>query len=250
MPSSKDRQRVEIPSSLYERLKLIAESEERTLTSLLQDLVRLGLSHYQPVWAPRHFMSRFNEPAQRALALAREEAQQLHHDYVGTEHLLLGLLRVEDGVAAHVLHQLWIEIDQVRKALVYIMTNYAKKQTEAASSVEAESVEPEATTGTTSTPAPEEAQVSQSGSSGAESIGLTPRTRQVLALAVDEAQRLHHDYVGTEHLLLALAREGEGLAAGILQQFGALGKVREFTLAEMQRRTAQPTEPTTLNPTA
>jgi ATP-dependent Clp protease ATP-binding subunit ClpA len=64
----------------------------------------------------------------------------------------------------------------------------------------------------------------------------------VLALAVEEAQRLHQDYVGTEHLLLALAREGEGLAAGILCTFGAPGKVSEFTLAEMDRRKAQSLE--------
>jgi ATP-dependent Clp protease ATP-binding subunit ClpC len=63
--------------------------------------------------------------------------------------------------------------------------------------------------------------------------------RTVLFMAVDEAQRLDQDYVGTEHLLLALAREGEGLAAGILQTFGALNKVREFTLARMSQRDGQ-----------
>jgi ATP-dependent Clp protease ATP-binding subunit ClpA len=63
-----------------------------------------------------------------------------------------------------------------------------------------------------------------------------PRVRKTPALAVDEAQRLGHDYVGTEHLLPALAREGEGIAAGLLQLYGALGKVRDFTLAALEER--------------
>lgn len=238
MPSSKDRQRVEIPIGLYDRLKLMAESEERTLTSLLQDLLRLGLANYQPLWMPQHFMSRFTGPAQRALALAKEEARELHHPYVGTEHLLLGLLREGDGIAARVLRQLWIDLDQVRKALVYILTTHVQNQP--ASAPPGPVSEPQTETATVMTPTG--SQASSDESAPLEDPGLTPRARTVLALAVDEAQRLHQDYVGTEHLLLALAREGEGLAAGMLQTFGALGKVREFTLAEMQRREAQPLE--------
>lgn len=235
MPSSKDRQRVEIPTGLYERLKLIAESEERTLTSVLQDVVRLGLASYQATWSPYRFMSRFTEPAQRALALAKEEARQLDHPYVGTEHLLLGLSREGDGVAAQVLRQLWIETDQVRKALVYIMTTHAQTQTVAAPPTEAGTEAAAA--------APPSGPVGeQPGEPAPLDIGLTPRARTVLALAVDEAQRLHHEHVGTEHLLLALVREGEGLAAAILRTLGALGKVREFTLAEMHRRETQPPE--------
>jgi ATP-dependent Clp protease ATP-binding subunit ClpC len=237
MPSSKDRQRVEIPTGLYERLKLIAESEERTLTSVLQDVVRLGLASYQSTWSPHRFMSRFTEPAQRALSLATDEARRLQHPYVGTEHLLLGLLREGDGVAAQVLHQLWIETDQVRRALVYITTTYA--QTHAATPPAAAEAEVETEAAPVTAPA-SGAEGAQPGEPAPLEIGLTPRARTVLALAVDEAQRLHHDHVGTEHLLLALVREGEGLAAGILRTLGALGKVREFTLAEMQRREAQP----------
>jgi ATP-dependent Clp protease ATP-binding subunit ClpC len=74
------------------------------------------------------------------------------------------------------------------------------------------------------------------GDQADEDIGFTLRMRKVLALAVDEAQRLGDDHVSTEHLLLAIEREGEGLAAGLLQTFGALGKVREFILAELARR--------------
>src|SRR5579862_4290734 len=244
MPSSKDRQRVEIPTSLYERLKLIAENEERTLTSVLQELLQLGFANYQPIWAQRHFMSRFTAHAKHALELAKEEARQLNHNYIGTEHLLLGLSRESDGVAAHVLRQLWIETDKVRAALVYIITSHGNKQpaVDSTSETNASMTPVEAKTGT---PASAEAE-SSPAEEGAEStpldVDLTARSRKVLALAVDEAQRLHHDYVGTEHLLLALVREGEGLAAGILQTFGVLGKVREFTLAGMQRREAQSVE--------
>jgi ATP-dependent Clp protease ATP-binding subunit ClpC len=236
VPSSKDRQRVEIPTSLYDRLKLLADSEERTVTSLLQDLLRLGLIHYQPVWMPSRFLNRFTEGAQRALSLAREEAQGLHHDYIGTEHLLLGLLREDEGIAAEVLHQLWIDADQVRKALVYILTHHMPNQPSPGSGAPA--VKRGATPA--STPA---------GSANASpppgepttfpDAGLTLRARTVLSLAVDEAQRLHQDYVGTEHLLLALAREGEGLAAGILRTFGALSKVHEFTMARLEQRDAE-----------
>jgi ATP-dependent Clp protease ATP-binding subunit ClpC len=227
MPSSKDRLRVEIPTSLYDQLKLMAESEERSLTSLLQDLVRLGLANYEPLWMPRHFMSRFTDSARQTLTLSREEAQELHHQYIGTEHLLLGLLRDEEGIAAEVLHQLWIDHDQVRKALVYIMTTYAPRRPVSVAAKPAGAPKNRETAAMPSDqPAPLEVP------------GFTPRARTVLALAVDEAQRLHHDYVGTEHLLLAVAREGEGLAAGILRTLGALGKVREFTLAEIDRRNA------------
>jgi ATP-dependent Clp protease ATP-binding subunit ClpA len=230
MPSSKDRQRVEIPTNLYDRLKLMADSEERTLTSLLQDLVRLGLATYQPLWTPSRFMNRFTEGAHRALALAKEEARELHHDYIGTEHLLLGLLREEEGIAAEVLHQLWIEADQVRKALMYILTQHVPNQSTSTSGSKGSGTGKEAKT---ATEAPDPTSSSEPTTFPDPTVTL--RVRTVLSMAVDEAQRLHQDYVGTEHLLLALASEGEGLAAGILRTFGALGKVREFTLARMEQ---------------
>jgi ATP-dependent Clp protease ATP-binding subunit ClpA len=239
MPSSKDRQRVEIPTNLYERLKLLADSEDRTLTSLLQDLLRLGLANYQPLWMPSRFMNRFTEGARRTLALAKEEAQSLHHNYIGTEHLLLGLLREGDGIAAQVLHQLWVDADQVRRALVYILTQHAPNQPTAAPS--GSGGKKEAAQATAEMSEAERTPSSSPGESGKSGdVGLTPRARTVLALAVDEAQRLHQDFVGTEHLLLALAREGDGLAAGILRTFGALGKVREFTLARLQDHESEP----------
>jgi hypothetical protein len=206
MPSSKDRRRVELPTTLYDRLKQIAEFEERTVASMVHELLQKGLATYRPTWMPRHFLHRFNEQARRALALSQEEAQALHHNYVGTEHLLLGLLREEEGIAAQVLRQLWIELDKVRAGVVYITSQAAAGKLPGA---KATVPDPQA------------------------EIGYTPRARKVLALAVDEAQRLGHNYVGTEHLLLGLVAEGEGIAAGLLHTFGALGKVREFTLARL-----------------
>lgn len=107
------------------------------------------------------------------------------------------------------LRQLWIDLDKTRAGMIYIMT---KGKPNAAPNIAAAAAVAEG--------------------------GYTPRARKVLALAVDEAQRLGHDYVGTEHLLLALVREGEGIAAGLLQTFGALGKVREFTLTLLSQGAA------------
>src|SRR5579884_931766 len=119
MPSSKDRHRVELPSNVYERLRLMAESEERTLTSLLVELLQSALPTYTPTWT-RFFKARLDEHARLALGLAKDEAERLGHSYVGTEHLLLGLLRVEEGIAAQVLHQLWIDLEQMRRGVTYI----------------------------------------------------------------------------------------------------------------------------------
>jgi len=218
MPSSKDRRRVELPTYLYERLQLMAESEERTVTSLVLDLIQAALPSYHPTWT-RFFKERLNEPARRALDLAKDEAQRLGHTYVGTEHVLLGLLRVEDGIAAQVLRQLWIDLEKMRTGVAYIAKNAANL----------------------GAPAMLQANLAIAIGSG-EEIAFTARARKVLALAVDEAQRLHQDYVGTEHLLLALASEGQGIAAGLLQTVGALGKVREFTLAALQRQSAHTPE--------
>ncbi len=213
MPSSKDRRRVELPTYLYERLQLMAESEERTVTSLMLELIQAALPSYHPTWT-RFFKERLSEPARRALDLAKDEAQRLGHTYVGTEHLLLGLLRVEDGIAAQVLRQLWIDLEKMRIGVAYIAKNAASLGALATR------------------------QVNLAIGSG-EEIAFTARARKVLALAVDEAQRLHQDYVGTEHLLLALASEGQGIAAGLLQTVGALGKVREFTLAALDQRSGE-----------
>ncbi len=145
---------------------------------------------------------KFTERARRVLTLAQEEAQRFGHNYIGTEHLLLGLVREGDGVAAKVLSNLGVELNKVRSAVEFIIGRGDRK------------------------------------SSG--EIGLTPRAKKVIELAVDEARRLGHSYIGTEHVLLGLVREGEGIAAGVLESLGVnLERVRAETtsiLAQTQPR--------------
>ena len=132
---------------------------------------------------------KFSDGARRVLTFAQDEAQRFGHNYIGTEHLLLALVREEEGVAAHVLIGLGIELGKVRTAVEFII-------------------------GRGDRPATGE-------------VGLTPRAKRVIELAIDEARRLGHDYIGTEHLLLGLLREGEGVAAGVLESMGVnLDKVR------------------------
>ena len=135
---------------------------------------------------------KFSERARRVLSLAQEEAQRFNHNYIGTEHILLGLVRETDGVAAKVLASLGVELNKVRSAVEFIIGR-----------------------GERTTPG---------------EIGLTPRAKKVIELAVDEARRLNHTYIGTEHLLIGLMREGEGVAAGVLESLGVnLDKVRGET---------------------
>src|SRR5690606_19229654 len=125
-------------------------------------------------------MNNFTPRAQQVLALARKEADRFHHNYVGTEHILLGLIKLGQGVAVSVLQKMGLDLETVRSAV--------------------------------------EKQVG-SGPEGkaAGSIPYTPRVKKVLALAGKEAKALNHSYVGTEHILLGLLREGEGVAARVLK---------------------------------
>jgi ATP-dependent Clp protease ATP-binding subunit ClpC len=132
---------------------------------------------------------KFTERARKVLQLAQEEAQRFNHNYIGTEHLLLGLVREGEGVAAKVLANLGVELNKVRSAVEFIIGRGDRTVTG--------------------------------------DIGLTPRAKKVIELSVDEARRLNHHYIGTEHLLLGLVREGEGIAAGVLESLGvSLDKVR------------------------
>jgi len=126
-------------------------------------------------------MNNFTPRAQQVLALARKEADRFSHNYVGTEHILLGLIKLGQGVAVNVLERMGLDLDRVRME-----------------------VEKEVGTGT-------------AGQSGG-NIPYTPRVKKVLALADKEAKALNHSYVGTEHILLGLLREGDGVAARVLQQ--------------------------------
>src|SRR5215218_318935 len=132
---------------------------------------------------------KFTERARKVLTLAQEEAQRFNHNYIGTEHLLLGLVREGDGVAARVLSNMGVQLPKVRSAVEFI--------------------------------------IGRGEGAVVGDIGLTPRAKKVIELAVDEARRLNHHYIGTEHLLLGLVREGEGIAAGVLESLGVnLEKVR------------------------
>ena len=146
---------------------------------------------------------KFTERARKVLTLAQEEAQRFNHNYIGTEHILLGLVREGEGVAAKVLANLGVELEKVRSAVEFIIGRGER-------TVRGE-------------------------------IGLTPRAKRVIELAVDEARRLGHNYIGTEHLLLGLLREGEGVAAGVLESLGVgLEKVREETKRILQQSIPQP----------
>ena len=125
---------------------------------------------------------KFSERARRVLTIAQEEARNLNHSYIGTEHILLGLAREEEGVAAKVLTNLGAGLGKVRSAVEFIIGRGEKP--------------------------------------GAGETGLTPRAKKVIELAIDEARNLGHNYIGTEHLLLGLLREGEGVAASVMDSFG------------------------------
>lgn len=126
-------------------------------------------------------MERFTQRARRVLSLAHQEAERMRQNYIGTEHLLLGLIREDGGVAGRVLRELGLEIERVQEIV-------------------------ERLTGT--------------GSSPGGKLDLSPGTQQVLEYAVDEARRLGHHYIGTEHLLLGLVRYGEGVANDVLKKLG------------------------------
>lgn len=145
---------------------------------------------------------KFSERARRVLSLAQEEAQKFNHNYIGTEHILLGLARETEGVGAKVLANLEVELSKVRSAVEFIIGR-----------------------GESHTPG---------------EIGLTPRAKKVIELAVDEARRLRHQYIGTEHILIGLMREGEGVAAGVLESLSVtLDKVRAETTRVLSQNASQ-----------
>jgi ATP-dependent Clp protease ATP-binding subunit ClpC len=133
---------------------------------------------------------RFTDRARRAVVLAQEEARMLNHDYIGTEHILLGLIHENRGVAARALESLGISLDAVRQQVKEIIG---------------------------------QGQQPPSGH-----IPFTPRAKKVLELSLREALQLGHSYIGTEHILLGLIREGDGVAAQVLVKLGAdLNRVRQ-----------------------
>ena len=127
-------------------------------------------------------MERFTQRARRVLSLAQEEAERLQHHQIGTEHLLLGLMREEGGVAGRVLRDLGLDLRRVEE----LVTKFSKS----------------------------------SGTTSDKQLDLSPGTKKVLELAVDEARRMGHHYIGTEHLLLGLVRQQDGVAIDVLRRLG------------------------------
>jgi ATP-dependent Clp protease ATP-binding subunit ClpC len=159
---------------------------------------------------------KFTDRARKVLTLAQDEAQRFNHNYIGTEHLLLGLVREGEGVAARVLENMNVELAKVRTAVEFIIGRGDRPVVGV--------------------------------------VGLTQRAKRVIELAIDEARRLGHNYIGTEHLLLGLVREGEGIAAGVLESLGVnLDKVRHEVIRVLSQSSsvgpAQETKRTSKTPT-
>jgi len=147
-------------------------------------------------------MERFTQRARRVLSLAHEEAERMHHNYIGTEHLLLGLMREEGGVAGRVMRELGLDTARV-KEMVERLTGIGRQ--------------------------------------GGGHVELSPGTEQVLQYAIEEARRMGHHYIGTEHLLLGLVRQGEGVGIEVLRRLGITPEqVRRQTRRVLQESPAQP----------
>jgi hypothetical protein len=145
---------------------------------------------------------RFTDRARRVVVLAQEEATRLNHHYIGTEHILLGLIREGEGVAAKALESLGISLDAVRQQVEGIIG---------------------------------QGQQAPSGH-----IPFTPRAKKVFELSLREALQLGHNYIGTEHILLGLIREGDGVAAQVLVQLGAdLNRVRQQVIQLLHEHPAE-----------
>ena len=154
---------------------------------------------------------RFTERAKKVLTLAQEEAERSHHSYIGTEHLLLGLLREGEGLAAKVLNNLGVEIGKVRQTIESVLGRNER--------IIIQQIIP------------------------------TSRVKKVIEISFEEARRMGHNYVGTEHLLLGLLIEGEGIAAHVLEDLGAsLDKVRAEIERLLHDSTAEDSEPAPKKP--
>jgi ATP-dependent Clp protease ATP-binding subunit ClpC len=150
---------------------------------------------------------RFTDRARQVVVLAQDEARALKHNYIGTEHILLGLLREEEGLGARVLESFDITVEEVRAQVVQIVGRGD-----------------EAVTG---------------------QIPFTPRAKKVLELSLREALSLGHDYIGTEHVLLGLVRAGDGVAMKILRDFDAgAGNIRAEIVRMLSGVPPAPGEPT------
>ena len=145
----------------------------------------------------RSVFERFTERARRVVVLATEEARRLGHNYIGTEHILLGLVHEGEGVAAKALESLEISLEDVRQQVEEI--------------------------------------IGEGGSPPTGHIPFTPRAKKVLELSLRESRHLGHNYIGTEHILLGLIREGEGVGPQVLTKHGvSMERVREEVVSLLQ----------------
>src|SRR5574338_774562 len=151
-------------------------------------------------------MERFTQRARRVLSLAHQEAERMRQNVIGTEHLLLGLIEEEGGVAGRVLRELGLEPDRVRE-MVERMSGFGQYR--------------------------------------GGKIDLAPGTQQVLEFAIEEARRMGHHYIGTEHLLLGLVRSQEGLAMEVLRKLGVTSEqIRRQTRRILQESSTTPSTTT------
>jgi len=170
--------------------RLYSESEAEKWEAQMQNLLPARRRRRRAEKSSEGLFIRFNDQARQAIVLAHEEARTLDHGYIGTEHILLGLLREGDGIAARALQGLGISLAAVRQRVEEIIGHGKERP---------------------------------SGH-----IPITPRAKKVIQLSRQEAADLGSDYVATEHILLALAREGSGVAAQVLTRLGAdHGRLRE-----------------------
>ena len=166
-----------------------AKPPQPSLAGQIKEKIALLKKGGEPPTPGGHF-DKFTERAKHVMQLAQREADRLNHNYIGTEHILLGLVAEREGIAAKILEHRGVELNKVRSGVEFIIGRGDKKV--------------------------------------AGERKLTPRTKKVIELAIDEARRLNHNYIGTEHLLLGLIREGEGIAAGVLESLGVdMAKTRQ-----------------------
>jgi ATP-dependent Clp protease ATP-binding subunit ClpC len=177
-------------------LRTVLESERPTLRGVLDVVLGALDAHLHPeLWRPQpRAFERLNEPGRRVLALAQEEARRLDHGYLGTEHVLLGLVREPEGAAARMLSDLGVGIEDLRARVEAIIGRGA----------------PAADPGRCRLPP------------AAGQLCLTPRAKRVLQRAAEEADRTHRARVGDVHLLLGLVAEKGGVGAGVLAQLGVV----------------------------
>jgi ATP-dependent Clp protease ATP-binding subunit ClpC len=199
MPSSADRKRLEVPTYLYDRLVELSIDEDRTVASVVQEVIATGLHYYTPGIRADLDFARYTPRALRALEIARAETVPFNHAYLGTEHILLGLLRVDDGIAARVLTAAGVDAVKCRTFIeLHIGRGEGKVPPVAA-------------------------------------VPYAPRARKAIRFATEEADTLGHQNIGTEHLLLGLLRVPDGVAARMLAIFGIQSTIHTETLRAITR---------------